>query len=134
MALGYTASEDFPVDKASSISCRNLKADFHCDIYVGKRKTRIRVADENNRPVSFYRSTFRIALKFLPWELSHFMAYRMIYLEDGERLPLDYLIGGLVYALILLYVLITIFTKNKQSFYNRLTKTCVVKSIFPENY
>lgn len=96
----------------------------------GKRKMRIRVVDANNRSISVSRAIFRTALKFLPWELSHFMAYRMIYLGDGDIQLLDYLIGGLIYTSILLYVLMAVFTKNKQSLYDRLAKTYVVKSNF----
>ena len=58
------------------------------------------------------------------------MAYRMIYLGDGNALLMDYVIGGLVYTMILLYILMTIFTKNKQSLYDRLAKIYVVKSSF----
>lgn len=96
----------------------------------GKRKMRIRVVDANNRSISVSRAIFRTALKFLPWELSHFMAYRMIYLGDGDIQLLDYLIGGLIYTSILLYVLMAVFMKNKQSLYDRLAKTYVVKSNF----
>lgn len=96
----------------------------------GKWRVCIRVVDENNRPISVFRAFFRTVLKFLPWELSHFMAYRMIYLGTGDALMMDYLLGGLVYILILLYIFMTIFTKNKQSVYDRLTKTYVVKSNF----
>ncbi|WP_142829348.1 RDD family protein [Planococcus soli] len=94
---------------------------------IGKRKMQIRVVDENNRSISICQSIFRIALKFLPWELSHFMAYRMIYMEDGEVLLVDYFIGGLIYGLILLYVLMVFLTKNNQSFYDYFAKTYVVK-------
>lgn len=96
----------------------------------GKRKMRICVVDASNRPISVYRAIFRTVLKFLPWELSHFMAYRMIYLGDGNVQLLDYLIGGSIYALILLYIFLAIFTQNKQSLYDRLAKTYVVKLNF----
>lgn len=101
-----------------------------CKQSFGKRKMRIHVVDANNRPISVIRAIFRTALKFLPWELSHFMAYRMIYLGNGDVQLLDYLIGGLIYTLILLYILMAVFTKNKQSLYDRLAKTYVVKSNF----
>lgn len=96
----------------------------------GKRKIHIRVVDENHQAISVYRAIVRTALKFLPWELSHFMAYRMIYLGDGAVQVMDYMIGGLIYALIFLYILMALFTKNKQSLYDRITKTYVVKSNF----
>lgn len=97
---------------------------------VRPRKFRIRVADGNHQAISACRAILWTALKFLPWELSHFMAYRMIYLGDGNALLMDYVIGGLVYTMILLYILMTIFTKNKQSLYDRLAKIYVVKSSF----
>lgn len=91
---------------------------------------RICVVDANNRPISIYQATRRTALKFLPWELSHFMPYRMIYLGDTEVQSTAYLVGGLVYALIFMYIFMAISTKNKQSLYDRLAKTYVVKSVF----
>ncbi|TWT08441.1 RDD family protein [Planococcus sp. CPCC 101016] len=96
----------------------------------GKRRTAIRVVDENNRSISAVRAVFRTVLKFLPWELSHFMAYRMIYLGTEEILLVDYLVGGSVYLLIFFYISMAIFTKSKQSVYDRLTKTYVIKSNF----
>lgn len=96
----------------------------------GKRKIHIRVVDANHQSISVYRAVLRTVLKFLPWELSHFMAYRMIYLGDGDVQMMDYVIGGLVYALIFLYILMALFTKNKQSLYDRIAKTYVVKSSF----
>ena len=97
---------------------------------LGKRKIHIQVVDENHQAISVSRAVLRTALKFLPWELSHFMAYRMIYLGDGAVQLMDYVMGGLVYALIFLYILMVIFTKNKQSLYDWIAKTHVVKSNF----
>lgn len=96
----------------------------------GKRKIHIQVVDERHKAISVYRAAWRTALKFLPWELSHFMAYRMIYLGDGAVQPMDYVIGGLVYALIFLYIFMAVFTKSKQSLYDRIAKTYVVKANF----
>lgn len=96
----------------------------------GKRKIHIQVVDENRQAISVSRAVLRTVLKFLPWELSHFMAYRMIYLGDGAIQLMDYVIGGLVYTLIFLYILMVLFTKNKQSLYDRIAKTYVVKSNF----
>ena len=96
----------------------------------GKRKIHIRVVDKNHQAISVYRAALRTALKFLPWELSHFMAYRMIYLGDSDVQVTDYVMGGLVYLLIFLYILMALFTKSKQSLYDRIAKTYVVKSSF----
>lgn len=93
----------------------------------GKRKTGIRVVGKNGDTLSILHATFRTILKFLPWELSHFLVYRLIYIGDGEVPIIYYLIGGLIYALMFAYILTAIFTKKKQSLYDLLAKTQVVK-------
>ncbi len=93
----------------------------------GKRKSGIRVVGKNGEAVSLLQMAFRTLLRFLPWELSHFLVYRLMYIEDGE-VPFTYtLIGGLIYALMFAYILTCIFTKKKQSLYDILAKTYVVK-------
>ena len=94
---------------------------------IGKKRARIRVIRNNGEAVSGLRMVFRTLLKFLPWELSHFLVFRLVHIGNGE-VPLSYyLIGILIYALIFLYILTAIFTKRKQSIYDILTKTQVVK-------
>ncbi|MCH4826993.1 RDD family protein [Planococcus halocryophilus] len=93
----------------------------------GKHKINIIVTDENNQPLSVGRAVSRTFLKFLPWELSHFMVYRMIQLKEAELQLSDYFIWGLIYGLIFLSVIMVIFTKNKQTLYDWLTKTYVIK-------
>ncbi len=93
----------------------------------GKRKTGIRVVGKNGEAISLPHATFRTILKFTPWELSHFLVYRLIYIGDGEIPFTYYLIGGLIYALIFAYILTAIFTKKKQSLYDLLAKTHVIK-------
>src|SRR3954447_26434736 len=46
----------------------------------GKRKTGIRVVGKNGEALSLMHITFRTILKFLPWELSHFLVYRLMYI------------------------------------------------------
>ncbi|MEH7239322.1 RDD family protein [Bacillus sp. JJ1562] len=93
----------------------------------GKRKSGIRVIRKNEEAVSLLQMAFRTLVKFLPWELSHFLVYRLMYLGDIE-FPFAYtLIGGLIYALMISYILTCIFTKKKQSLYDILAKTYVVK-------
>ncbi|UOQ50629.1 RDD family protein [Gracilibacillus caseinilyticus] len=41
----------------------------------GKRKTGIRVVGNNGESLSLLHITIRTLLKFLPWELSHFLTY-----------------------------------------------------------
>src|SRR3954470_13432108 len=51
---------------------------------LGKRKTGIRVVGKNGEALSLLQITFRTILKFLPWELSHFLVYRLMYIGDGK--------------------------------------------------
>ncbi|WP_177167562.1 RDD family protein [Planococcus faecalis] len=93
----------------------------------GKYKMGIVVTDKNQKPLSIGRAMSRTFLKFLPWQLSHFMVYRMIQLRAEELELLDYLIWGWIYGLVFLSMLMVIFTKNKQTLYDWLTKTYVFK-------
>ena len=93
----------------------------------GKKKMGIRVVDANGKALSIPRSIFRTVLKFLPWELSHFLVYRLVFIGD-EAVPLSYsLIGVVIYALMFVYILTAIFTKKKQSLYDIIAKTHVIK-------
>lgn len=93
----------------------------------GKRITGIRVRDMDVRPLSVLHSAVRTALKFLPWELSHFLVYRLMWLGDNS-VPMGYMvIGGLIYALIGVYIAAPFFTKNKQSVYDLAARTQVIR-------
>lgn len=93
----------------------------------GKKKLGIQVVDTTGDSIGFLRSLFRIILKFLPWELSHFLIYRLIHLGEGE-FPLHLMIiGGLIYLLMFAYILTAIFSKEKRSLYDSLSGTKVVR-------
>lgn len=92
----------------------------------GKKKMGIQVADENGSALSVPHTMFRTILKFLPWELSHYLVYRLMYIGDGEVPLFYYMIGGLIYTLMFIYILTAVFTKKKQSLYDILAKTQVV--------
>lgn len=99
---------------------------FHGQSF-GKKKIGIRTIGENGARLSLGRAVFRVALKFLPWELSHFLAYRLAALGEMEVPIVYFFLGGIVYALIILYIATAIFTKKKQAFYDIIAKTQVVK-------
>ncbi|CDQ20881.1 RDD family protein [Halobacillus karajensis] len=93
----------------------------------GKRKVGIRVVGNKEEALTMPHATFRTILKFLPWELSHFFVYRLIYIGDGEVPFTQYLLAGLIYVLIFAYILTAVFTRKKQSLYDIVSKTHVVK-------
>lgn len=112
----------FPISLYFIISDSNIgKQSF------GKRKAGIRIVGYNGEALSMLHITFRTILKFLPWELSHFLVYRLVYIGNGEVPFTYYLLGGLIYALIFAYILTAIFTKKKQSLYDIGARTLVVK-------
>ena len=93
----------------------------------GKKKMGIRVVNNRGEAISVPQMIFRVVLKFLPWELSHYLVYRLMYLGD-EPFPLIYtVIGCVIYALMIAYILTAIFTKKKQSLYDIIAKTYVIK-------
>lgn len=98
-----------------------------CGQSFGKKKIGIRVLGENGATLSIFQLTFRTVLKFIPWELSHFLVYRLVNIGDGVVPIRYYFIGGLIYALMFSYILTAIFTKKKQALYDMFAKTQVVK-------
>lgn len=91
----------------------------------GKRKMRIKVVTENGDRLSLPHAIYRTFLKFLPWELSHYLVYRLVNVDDMS--VLYYTIGGLIYVLLFSYILTAIFSKKKQSVYDIIAKTQVIK-------
>lgn len=92
----------------------------------GKKKMGIQVVHQDGQQLSLLHSLVRVILKFLPWELSHYLVYRFVDVGD-EGVPFSLLII-IVYALIIVYILTAIFTKKKQSLYDLICKTEVVKN------
>ncbi|ACX66628.1 RDD family protein [Paenibacillus sp. Y412MC10] len=94
----------------------------------GKRKMGIRVVNSKHGSVSVIKMIYRTALKFLPWELSHFLVYRLVHIGD-EAVPLHYyFVGGVIYLLILTYISTAILTKEKKSLYDMISRTTVIRT------
>ena len=91
----------------------------------GKSKMGIKVVGINGKSVSVIHMIGRTILKLLPWELSHYLVYRLMNIED---VPLhDYVIGSLIYMLVFGNILAATFTKKKQSLYDIILQTRVIK-------
>lgn len=94
----------------------------------GKRKMKIRVVTLDGQKPGLLRSAIRNLLKFVPWELSHFLVYRLMVLGN-DPVPAFYMVvGGFVYVLMFSYLTTAIFSKRKQTLYDWFVKTQVVKS------
>lgn len=95
---------------------------------LGKRYMGIKVVNERYEAITILHAICRTILKFLPWELSHYLVYRLVYLGDAE-VPLNYyIVGGIIYTLMFAYILTTLFTKRKRSLYDIVVRTQVIKA------
>ncbi|MFC4601730.1 RDD family protein [Cohnella hongkongensis] len=92
----------------------------------GKKIAGIRVVDLNAGRLSVPRAAVRTLLKFIPWELSHFMVYRFVHAGDGEPPLVAYIAGGVVYALMIAYTATAIFSRRKQALYDVIARTQAV--------
>ncbi|MGG1679471.1 RDD family protein [Neobacillus sp. NRS-1170] len=90
----------------------------------GKRKMGILVMGVHGRSIGLKRSLFRSALKFAPWELSHFTIWHIVLPSNYP----DYLINILlitVYGLVFINLLSPLMNKNKQTVYDTIAGTVV---------
>lgn len=95
----------------------------------GKKKIGIHVVNNHSNPPSIQQSILRTIIKFLPWELSHYLIYRIVDIGEGEMPLYLYGIGGLIYVLMIVYILTAIFTKKRQSLYDMIVNTQVIELI-----
>lgn len=94
----------------------------------GKKKVGIKVVTKNGASLSLLQSAYRTVLKFLPWEMGHYVAYRFVLLGDDPIPSQLYVINGIIYSFILAYLITALVTKNKQTLYDLIAKTFVVKT------
>lgn len=93
----------------------------------GKQKMNLQVVSRSGEGIRFRRSLLRVAIKFMPWELSHFLVYRLVAIGDGQVPVYLMVIGGIVYGLMIAYMLTAALSKEKRTLYDRLSGTKVVK-------
>ncbi|HCK66353.1 MAG TPA: hypothetical protein DHW49_08805, partial [Anaerolineae bacterium] len=76
--------------------------------------------------ISFARAFARVFLKFLPWEISHTIIWQISFYPETN--PTFINLGfGFVYLLIGLNIFSLLKTKTKQTLYDLITKTYIVK-------
>lgn len=92
----------------------------------GKRKRRIAVVGVNGQPIGLGRSLLRSALKFIPWELSHFTIWHTVLPSAYPESVISALFAA-VYGLLLVYLLCAFMSKKKQTLYDMLAGTVVVR-------
>jgi uncharacterized RDD family membrane protein YckC len=99
----------------------------HWRATLGKRDLRLVVVDQHGARLMVRRALLREAVRFLPWELSHALLYRVALSTDrGSISPLVTAGFVLVYALVLLY-LVTLFIGSHRTVYDRLAGSIVIQ-------
>jgi len=92
----------------------------------GKQRMGLVVTDPNRERISLGRSLARTLLKFIPWELSHTLIWQINFSPQNNSALINYSFI-LVYILIGLNIASLLMTKNHQTLYDLLAKTCVTK-------
>jgi uncharacterized RDD family membrane protein YckC len=92
----------------------------------GKQRTGLKVTDKNGDRIGVGRSLLRTLLKFIPWELSHTLLWEITFASGTSPALINY--GyAFVYLLIGLNIASVFMTRTKQSLYDLLTATFVVR-------
>ncbi|MFC3846839.1 RDD family protein [Paenibacillus sp. MAH-36] len=90
----------------------------------GKRKMGVVVTGINGHSIGLGSSLFRSALKFVPWELSHFTIWHMV-IPSKYPNSLIYSLLATVYCLALIYLISPLWSKNKQTIYDFIAGTVI---------
>ena len=90
----------------------------------GKRKKGLRVTLIDGRPLPFWRSVVRTAVKLLPWQIAHVVVYRLI-LSDNP--PVWVTVGlAFLWTLVGVYLLSILATRTHRAPYDWLAGSIVV--------
>jgi uncharacterized RDD family membrane protein YckC len=93
----------------------------------GKQRLRLKLADDQGDRIHFWRAFGRTLLKFIPWEISHTLIWQIYFSPQADSMWINYGFV-LVYLLIGLNILSLMMTKTRQTIYDRLTNTHVIRS------
>ena len=92
---------------------------------IGKRLLRLIVTDIQGNRIGFGRALLRTVIKLLPWELSHLtvnLPTSMMF-DPEPRFRFGFLV---VFALLILYPALILFTRRRQSLHDLIAKTIVL--------
>jgi RDD family. len=99
---------------------------------LGKRALGLAVVRLDGCRLSIWRALLREAVRFLPWELSHALLWRVALSADRRGLPFWIAVGyGVVYALVLLYLATLFIGSRHRTVYDRLAGTIVITTDQP---
>ena len=93
----------------------------------GKRWQGIKVIHKSGNRLSRMRALSRTALKFIPWELAHTCIWQLS--GTNQEIPTILLVGFIfVWVMVGIYLLTLLISSKKQSLYDQITNTFVIKS------
>jgi uncharacterized RDD family membrane protein YckC len=95
---------------------------------LGKRALRLAVVVLNGSRLSMSRALLREAVRFLPWELSHALIWRIALSPHGGSIPWWVYAGfGVVYALVILFLVTLFIGSQHRTVYDRLAGSIVIQ-------
>lgn len=95
---------------------------------LGKRALRLAVVELDGSRLSVWRALVREAVRFLPWELSHALIWRIALGPHGGSIPWWVTAGfGVVYGLVLVYLVTLFIGSQHRTVYDRLAGSIVIQ-------
>ena len=95
---------------------------------LGKRALRLAVVETNGGRLSTRRALLRETVRFLPWELSHALLWRVALSPDRGSISFWVTAGfGVVYAVVLLYLATLFIGSLHRTVYDRLAGSAVIQ-------
>lgn len=92
----------------------------------GKQRLGLKVTDRNGDRITFQRAFIRTLLKLIPWEFSHTLLWEIRFDPQIDSAMISYGFA-MVYLLIGLNIVVLQITKTRQTLYDLLAKTYVMK-------
>lgn len=93
----------------------------------GKQRLGLKVTDRDGGRIPFWRSVARTGLKFIPWELAHTLIWQISF-TPNQFSQIILASFAIVYLLIGANIASLVFRKDRQTLYDLLAKTYVVKT------
>lgn len=93
----------------------------------GKQRVGVRVVQSDGSDVGLGRALLRTTLKFIPWELSHFLIWQSQFAPEEASQAISFGFA-LVWILILANLVFLLWSKKNQTIYGYLSGTGIINS------
>lgn len=95
---------------------------------LGKRALRLAVVDLQGGKLAAWRALLREAIRFLPWEMSHALLWRVALAPDHASVSVWVTVGfAVVYGLVLLYLATLFIGRQHRTVYDRVAGSLVIQ-------